>query len=147
MKYSKYAPRFDWTAVRDGDLYCSPACGGRCTFAAFEAATREADELVRQLGPKWTAQVWENLGWHYVAEVAGLRVDALPEGFQPGMHFSAVFGGHIASGATPIEAVRAVLTLATVDLRKLRMALGFTGELTGAPDLIAGDITHESSGS
>ncbi len=55
----------EWTPVRSGRIYCSPACGGRCTFAAFTAAHREADKLVKVLGRGWTSRVWENLGWHW----------------------------------------------------------------------------------
>lgn len=57
----------DWTPRRRGRLYCSPACGGGCTHAAFTKATRSAQALAERLGPKWKPRVWENLGWHFSA--------------------------------------------------------------------------------
>lgn len=54
-----------WTAVRRGDIFCSPRCGCGCTYAAFERAQREADGLAKLCGPGWRAVVWENSGWHY----------------------------------------------------------------------------------
>lgn len=66
----------DWKPVRKGPIYCAPACGGKCTHAAFEQATRNAGILVRHLidagyGNRWVPRVWENLGWHWGAEVRG----------------------------------------------------------------------------
>lgn len=58
----------NWTPVRKGKIYCSTSCGGKCTFAAFSAATENAARLASLLGPGWTPHVWENLGWHYSAE-------------------------------------------------------------------------------
>lgn len=53
---------------RKGKVYCSPWCGIGCTRAAFERATREANELCALLGDGWRPRVWENLGWFYAAE-------------------------------------------------------------------------------
>lgn len=55
----------DWKARRKGNIYCAPACGGNCTWAAYQQAKRDSLELVRELGTGWTAHVWENLGWHW----------------------------------------------------------------------------------
>lgn len=54
-----------WKPVRRGDLYCAPACGGRCTLADFSKASKAAKALARNLGKGWRGRVWENLGWHY----------------------------------------------------------------------------------
>ncbi len=54
-----------WTPIRDGAVYCSPACGGKCTMEDFEWATKEAEKLARLMGDGWEPHVWENLGWHY----------------------------------------------------------------------------------
>jgi hypothetical protein len=59
-----------FTAIRRGEIYCAPFCGGRCTWAAFEVATARAEGLAKQLGAGWVPVVWENLGWH--AKVIGL---------------------------------------------------------------------------
>lgn len=60
----------DWTPRRmqPGDLYCSPACGGRCTWAAYQKAKKDANALARKLGKGWVPKVWENLGWWYKAQ-------------------------------------------------------------------------------
>lgn len=55
-----------WTPVRRGSIYCSPACGGSCTLAAYQKACTDAVELVASIGGVgWKTNVWENLGWHW----------------------------------------------------------------------------------
>lgn len=56
-----------WTAVRKGKIYCAPACGGNCTWAAFQKATRKAADLCKILGPEWLPRIYENMGWHFEA--------------------------------------------------------------------------------
>src|SRR5262249_43953449 len=46
-------------------FYCSPRCGCKCTKAAFDEATKQADDLAAQLGDGWEPYVWENGGWHW----------------------------------------------------------------------------------
>lgn len=58
-------PALSWDAVRNGAIYCAPACGGRCTWKAYQKAVRAANALAKRLGPSWVTRVWENLGWHY----------------------------------------------------------------------------------
>lgn len=58
-----------WEAVRNGDIYCAPRCGGKCTrddytHACDEAATLAAI-MTEATGLDWTPRVHENLGWHY----------------------------------------------------------------------------------
>ncbi len=53
-----------WTPVRDGELYCSPLCGGGCTYASYEAAVLKAQEMCGQLGEGWKPAVFENMAWH-----------------------------------------------------------------------------------
>lgn len=59
----------DWKPVRSGRIYCSPACGGKCTRPAYNNAMKRAKALAKkcakQVGGKWLIDVWENLGWHY----------------------------------------------------------------------------------
>lgn len=54
-----------WKPVKRGALYCSPRCGGGCTYAAYRAAEREAAALAKRMGPGWVPRVWENMGWHW----------------------------------------------------------------------------------
>lgn len=57
-----------WDPVRTGNgQYCSPACGGKCTWASYQAAKRKASALAKSLGAGWKPEVHENLGWYYRA--------------------------------------------------------------------------------
>jgi hypothetical protein len=49
--------------------FCSRECGAGCTVMAHDRATIEARELCDRLGRDWEPVVWENLGWHYKAEL------------------------------------------------------------------------------
>lgn len=57
--------KLSWKPKRNGDVYCSPACGGKCTWAAYQKAKRGAAALAKTMGPGWKPKVWENLGWHF----------------------------------------------------------------------------------
>lgn len=65
------------TPKLDGDIYCSPACGGRCKKADFDQASERARILVAQLGSGWVAHVWENSGWHFEVKkgIASISLD------------------------------------------------------------------------
>lgn len=59
----------DWTPVKRGAVFCSPACGGGCTHASFLKAHSDAAMLCETLAKTtaiktWRPNVWENLGWH-----------------------------------------------------------------------------------
>ena len=55
-------------------VYCSPACGGGCTRAAWRKATARANLIARRLNAqtgnvgKWTPAVFENCRWFAKAE-------------------------------------------------------------------------------
>jgi hypothetical protein len=55
----------NWKPVRQGNIYCAPACGGNCTYSAYQQAERRANQLAKKLGVGWTVRIWENLGWYY----------------------------------------------------------------------------------
>ena len=63
----------DWMPVKNGEEYCSPACGCGCTQAEFELANMRAERLAARLNEMpggfkdWSLSVWENTGWHYEA--------------------------------------------------------------------------------
>jgi len=54
-----------WTPILSGDVYCSPACGLKCTKSAYDRAVTEAEALAKRMGDGWSFEVWENCGWHY----------------------------------------------------------------------------------
>lgn len=64
-----------WVPVHAGPLYCSPACGCRCTRAAYEKARAVATAVTGALGADWAPVVWENFGWHSkVRHVSGVEI-------------------------------------------------------------------------
>ena len=77
MKKTKEKPTWtkrDWTPVRNGDAYCSPACGGGpvvCSVKRYQHAHEVANKVARDLGAiKYLAWLDEgNVGRHY--EVLG----------------------------------------------------------------------------
>lgn len=74
------ARRGPWIPVRDGGIYCSPRCGGKCKWSAYVEAHRAASALCEELGPGWEPRVWENLGWHWESFLKG------PEGTRVEVH-------------------------------------------------------------
>ena len=53
-----------WEPMREGDVFCSPACGRGCTSKEYETAVEQGNELAEKMGEGWDVKVWENLGWH-----------------------------------------------------------------------------------
>ena len=64
-----------WTPIRDGAVFCAPACGHKCKLADFERATASATALVAELGEGWLPRVWENGGWYFSAGKGAATVD------------------------------------------------------------------------
>ena len=54
-----------WKPIRDGEIYCAPACGRGCTHAEYAKAISESDGYAQHLGAGWKTRVFENLGWHW----------------------------------------------------------------------------------
>lgn len=120
--------------VRRGALYCSPWCGGGCTYEAFQRATAKAAELCARLGDGWKPRVWENLGWHYAARkgVATMYGPGIHERYWVSFDSSAQITGE---GSTPEEALRAAIevmrTIFTDALAMLAEAEGVVGQIHG----------------
>lgn len=103
-----------WAPIRRGDTYCSPACGRRCTFAAYELAVKRGKALARKLGPGWTHHVWENGGWHYQAQLttdSPIRVEVHADRYAAGpVRYTAfVHNTFVESDTNPRKALRAAL--------------------------------------
>ncbi|MGH9388966.1 MAG: hypothetical protein ACRD1Z_05070 [Vicinamibacteria bacterium] len=103
--------RLSWKPRALGALYCSSACGGGCTREKYDRARREAAGLTRALGPGWKARVWENLGWHYEARKATLKVSpSFGSGYVAYIGKEDHPGGcWTGNGRTPRAAVRAAI--------------------------------------
>jgi len=71
-----------WSPVRKGNIYCSPGCGGGCTWEAYEAAVAHASELCERLGEGFEPRVWENLGWHFEAVAHDRRIRVRDYGYK-----------------------------------------------------------------
>lgn len=55
--------KLSWKPQRRGEIYCSSACGGGCTYEAYERAKSQTEMLAKKLGKGWNATIFENLGW------------------------------------------------------------------------------------
>lgn len=74
-------PNPRWVPVLNGDIYCSPACGGKCKKSAYDQAVVDSNEMASLLGAGWKPIVFENLGWYWKIEKGDLELrPALPEG-------------------------------------------------------------------
>lgn len=69
-----WGARRSWEPVRNGVLYCAPACGRGCTWREHQRAHRLAWTLAKRLGRGWRGEVWEQLGWHYRAVRGPIQV-------------------------------------------------------------------------
>ena len=120
----------DWTPVEDGKIYCAPACGNGCTRAAYEHAVEMGRFLAQCLGPEWTSQVWENLGWHYNAISPCGRIKVHCYTYDDEISFTA-FLGEVDScggwwtehGETPQAAVANVVATGRAELAKIQAKL------------------------
>jgi len=99
-----------WTPVRRGKIYCSPMCGGKCTYRDYQRAVKDAAKLAKRLGPKWKPHMWDNLGWHWQVMyfTHGVLRASIWRGY--GGHYHASIGGvYTAHATTPEAALYAAL--------------------------------------
>lgn len=116
-----------WTPVRDGDRYCSSACGRGCTYAEYRAATERARDLAQKLRG-WTVDVWENLGWHseITSPCGRLHVYTEPaqKTYMAFLNHKGEGGGRFSGVATtPKEAVRLAVEQGRAELANLEALL------------------------
>jgi hypothetical protein len=65
----------NWNSIREGKIYCSSACGGDCTYAAYKVAIARGERLLaRMKGYGWRLRVHENLGWLYCVYSSNITV-------------------------------------------------------------------------
>ena len=130
------AKPLSWKAKRKGDIYCAPACGANCTWAAYQKAFERGRLCVAELGKGWTIRVAENMGWHTtvlspcnrikvsISPVSGTPAETLIGTLNSYTAFLGdaedICGGKWAeSGDTPAEAVNNVVRKAAAELARM----------------------------
>lgn len=116
-----------WDPVHQGAEYCSPACGGKCTWAAYQEAQKNAKALALLLGKGWVPRVWENLGWHWAAQTTDGLMKVYPDtnGYRGKVYsYTAFFGegtgGQWAThGDDPESAVAAVFDQVQKEIERI----------------------------
>lgn len=121
-----------WKPRRNGRIYCAPACGHGCTYAAYQRAVKAAQRLADRLGKGWKPHVWENLGWHYSAISKSKHLKVYPSIINKKLYDytayfsteSATIGGRwAASGSTPEKALANVMEEALRELNTVARAI------------------------
>ena len=67
--------------VLNGEIFCSPFCGAMCKKSDYDNAVTTANEIAVQLGDGWVAQVFENLGWHWLVKKGSVEVRMSSSGY------------------------------------------------------------------
>ena len=114
--------KLSWTPVRDGERFCSPACGRGCTSEEHHLASAVASATAAAFAADWRAEVWENLGWHWVIVSPDGRLKVHPNyghGFSAFLGTPGPGGRWSAHGRTVQEAVTAVVTKAKSEVAAL----------------------------
>lgn len=116
---------WDWIPKKKpGNIYCSPACGHKCTLTEYNAAVLAANELAESLGPTWKSHVWENGGWHYAAISECSRVKVTPRHGHGYIAYlgeaGTMIGGYWAeTGETPHLAIEKTRKTAREELKRV----------------------------
>ena len=94
------------------------------TREKFIQARKDGLALARRLGDGWNAEVWENLGWHYMVRSPCGRIqlhasvyDGKVYGYNAYLHRKGETGGIWSeSGKTPQDAIRKTIDAAKKDI-------------------------------
>ena len=62
--------KLSWKPRRRGKIYCSPACGAKCTWEQYQEMKRLGEKMrLSMRNPKlWRIHIHENLRWHVCLE-------------------------------------------------------------------------------
>lgn len=119
----------EWTPILSGEIFCSPACGGKCKKKDFDEATERARALASHLGYGWEPHVWENLGWHFEAKkreatvtvVEGSQYEASIRFYMDRDGLNEVYLAETRD--SPVQAVEAVVDVLNARIKALQRAL------------------------
>lgn len=95
------------------------------TRAAFIQARRDGLALAKRMGNGWNAEVWENLGWHYMVrspcgriQLHASKYDGKIHGYNAYLHKAGETGGIWSeSGDTPQVAVKRTVNTAKKQIK------------------------------
>lgn len=139
-----------WTPRRAGKVYCSPRCGGGCTWSAYDKAIRESSDLCATLNADlsqddWMPRVWENLGWHWEVKRGPVTVRRYERGnvtsYNAEVQLSATYDDPMVkhslqffgSNADPVWAVRHAVSAASSFAHAVAAELGPLDQEYAAP--------------
>ncbi len=101
----------NWEPIRKGEIYCSPSCGGKCTWSAFKRAHANGKALAKRLGNGWKVRVWENLGWHWEVTNKVLRVSRSDNSYSCMIEPHYAWFGYPKHASTPESAIKATVEM------------------------------------
>ncbi|MDD2892552.1 MAG: hypothetical protein PHF20_01365 [Halothiobacillaceae bacterium] len=85
----------EWVPVRDGNVFCAPACGAGCKYSDYQHAVNAAQAMINMLGHGWKPDIWENMGWHYRVFKGKVEVSFDEHiGFTASIRIDCIFDAH-----------------------------------------------------
>jgi hypothetical protein len=113
MTMTREVPKTFWKPRRkgkNGEIFCSPGCGGDCTRKDWELAHKRAKALAKRLGKGWKPRVWENGAWHYSVVSPCDRLNVYPKkygSYSAYLNKAGSGGGRwVGHGTTPRKAIK-----------------------------------------
>lgn len=121
-KYNSFVIVDDTSLLSDSGIYCAKRCGRGCTFAEYQKVINEAKALKEELGDDWEVEVWDNLGWKYMATNGMATIS--PPSKHTGSQWGCIINipnmsGISASGNSPKEAGRNAANLVAESIREM----------------------------
>lgn len=118
--------KLSWKPIKKGAIYCSSACGGRCTHSAFLSAQKQAKLTAKIVGKGFKPHVWENLGWYWkiTSKCECLSVSLYGNTFTAYLNTEPNSGGRwVSEGKTPQIAIKKVIKAARDEMNTIEIML------------------------
>jgi hypothetical protein len=111
----------NWEPIRKGEIYCSTACGCKCTWSAYKRAHANGKALAKKLGKGWKVRVWENIGWHWEVtnEVVRVSQSKQDKSYHCMLEPHYAWFGYPQSYSTPEQAISATVKMAKKEIDKV----------------------------